>query len=74
MYTSGMLIGMEKKYYSTAGAKRDPTGASSGSDRVYRDGSWYDYANYCRVAFRLYYYPSYSSYYIGFRPVSTESE
>ncbi len=30
----------------------NPTGASSGSDRVNRGGSWYDYARYCRVAYR----------------------
>jgi hypothetical protein len=38
-----------------------------GSYRVLRGGSWINYANFCRVASRNGYYPSYTSYYIGFR-------
>ena len=35
-----------------AGSVTDPTGPSSGSGRVYRGGSWLDYARYCRSAGR----------------------
>lgn len=49
-----------------AGSQDDPRGAPSGSYRVLRGGSWNDYANYCRVAYRNYGYPG-SSRSIGFR-------
>jgi len=40
-----------------------------GSDRVLRGGCW-DYGAYnCRVAFRDYYFPDFSFYFIGFRAV-----
>ncbi|MEI7941507.1 MAG: SUMF1/EgtB/PvdO family nonheme iron enzyme, partial [Verrucomicrobiota bacterium] len=47
----------------------DPRGAASGSYRVGRGGSWSNVASYCRSAFRNFDYPTYSSYYIGFRAV-----
>ena len=37
--------------YSSS-AQTNPTGPTSGSSRVYRGGSWIDYARYCRVSFR----------------------
>ena len=37
--------------YSSA-AQTNPTGPGSGSDRVYRGGSWYHYATTCRVSYR----------------------
>ncbi|MDR0414511.1 MAG: formylglycine-generating enzyme family protein [Prevotellaceae bacterium] len=40
---------------------------NSCSDRVYRGGSWYTYAVYCRVAYRLSYAPGGSYGYLGFR-------
>ena len=40
-----------KGSYSSA-AQTNPTGASSGSYRVYRGGSWIYYAKYCRSSFR----------------------
>jgi formylglycine-generating enzyme required for sulfatase activity len=50
-----------------ASAQSNPTGASSGSDRVYRGGSWYYNAGSCRVAFRNNDSPGSSYYYHGFR-------
>jgi len=50
-----------------SGAVTDPTGASSGSARVRRGGSWYYDAGICRVAHRSIYYPSNSDNDIGFR-------
>ena len=48
----------------------NPQGPSSGSDRVFRGGSWYDYAPFCRSAYRYFLTPSYRGYYLGFRLVS----
>ena len=39
--------------YSSS-AQTNPKGASNGSFRVLRGGSWYDNARYCRVSFRNY--------------------
>jgi formylglycine-generating enzyme required for sulfatase activity len=52
--------------YSTA-AQTNPTGASSGTYRVIRGGSWDNNARRCRSAFRNLYTPSDNSYNIGFR-------
>jgi len=51
----------------------NPKGSSSGSYRVFRGGSWYDYADYCTSSFRNYDGPSYSFSYYGFRLVRTLS-
>ena len=45
----------------------DPKGASSGSGRVYRGGSWCHYARDCRVSDRFSLAPSYQFNYLGFR-------
>ena len=45
----------------------DPRGASSGSFRVFRGGSWVSFAGVCRVAIRDYINPSDSYDNIGFR-------
>ena len=45
----------------------DPRGASSGSERVRRGGSWLNYAYYCRVAYRRSTSPSRSADGLGFR-------
>jgi formylglycine-generating enzyme required for sulfatase activity len=45
----------------------DPTGASSGSFRVYRGGSWSFRAGSCRAADRLGNTPGYRDYGLGFR-------
>ena len=50
-------------------AATDPVGASSGSSRVYRGGSWYGYAYSCRSAYPNSdnHYPSYYYKFLGFR-------
>ena len=53
--------------YSTT-AQTNPTGASTGSSRVVRGGSWYYDARYCRSAYRSGYNPGgINGDYIGFR-------
>ena len=47
----------------------NPTGPSSGSNRVLRGGSWYKYAQNCRVANRNHNAPTYRSGDYGFRVV-----
>jgi len=53
-------------YYSSS-PSNNPNGASSGSNRALRGGSWYDDATHCRVAYRYYDYSTNSDYYDGFR-------
>lgn len=55
------------KYES--GEVTDPTGASSGSDRVFRGGSWFHVAVDLRSASRGSVSPSYRRFYLGFRVV-----
>jgi formylglycine-generating enzyme required for sulfatase activity len=47
----------------------DPVGASSGSDRVFRGGSWYRHARDVRSAHRSRYSPGARNYILGFRLV-----
>lgn len=47
----------------------NPKGASNGSYRVFRGGSWYDYTKYCRVADRGSNTPSARDGNVGFRVV-----
>jgi formylglycine-generating enzyme required for sulfatase activity len=47
------------------GALSDPTGPKEGSFRVYRGGSWYDEAAYCRSVYRLRFNPSDRSLFNG---------
>ncbi|MBT3786669.1 SUMF1/EgtB/PvdO family nonheme iron enzyme, partial [bacterium] len=44
-----------------------PVGATSGSFRVVRGGSWYDYARGLRSAFRYGFSPDYRLNVLGFR-------
>lgn len=53
-------------YYSSS-LINNPTGPSSGSDRVLRGGGWYSLATFCRVAYRNYGSPSFADYYRGLR-------
>ena len=50
----------------------NPTGANSGSDRVYRGGSWSYTARYCRSSFRLRITSGYRRSFLGFRLVLSE--
>ncbi len=52
--------------YSSS-SQTNPTGASSGSNRVNRGGSWYNNARSCRVAFRINNTPGFRSYDLGLR-------
>ncbi len=49
----------------------DPVGVSSGSYRVFRGGSWFNFAQYLRSGFRNRYSPGYAGYDVGFRLVRT---
>ena len=55
-------------YYSSS-PQRNPKGPASGSDRVIRGGSWYDYAGSCRVSGRDGNSPVGRGYDLGFRLV-----
>ncbi|MBK8808206.1 MAG: formylglycine-generating enzyme family protein [Bacteroidales bacterium] len=50
-------------------AQTNPTGAATGSYRVYRGGSWGDNAMFCRSALRNDFIPNNSRNYLGFRVV-----
>ena len=57
-------------WYSQAGSTNANTrGPTSGSDRVFRGGSWSSDAVYTRCAYRYLSTPDFSYYYIGFRCV-----
>ena len=61
-----------KDWYSNSyvsNDKNNPVGHSSGSFRVFRGGSWFNYASYCRVASRGYHSPGNRYYNLGFRVV-----
>ncbi|MEW6209736.1 MAG: formylglycine-generating enzyme family protein [Acidobacteriota bacterium] len=49
----------------------DPTGPSTGSNRVRRGGSWHDNALLCRSANRFNFAPSFRNLYLGFRLLRT---
>lgn len=51
----------------TSDSQMNPTGPASGSNRVYRGGSWYFDEWFCRVSFRNAVTPTYRSYGIGLR-------
>ena len=51
------------------GSVTDPKGSTTGSDRVLRGGSWFNYGRDCRSADRYYASPDYRLNNMGFRPV-----
>lgn len=54
----------------SAEAQNDPAGAEKGDLRVYRGGSWYNSAGFCRVSHRgNFFTPDYRGDHIGFRLV-----
>ena len=59
--------------YSSA-AVTDPTGASSGSYRVFHGSSWFNEAIYCRCTKRDYYPPTSTNSHIGLRLAMTAKE
>ncbi|MFC1552339.1 SUMF1/EgtB/PvdO family nonheme iron enzyme [Candidatus Latescibacterota bacterium] len=56
------------EYYSSS-PSNNPTGPTSGTDRVARGGSWYYGVGHCRSAYRDWGSPSSKRNYIGFRVV-----
>ena len=62
-------------WYETVntGEESDPTGATSGSNRVYRGGSWYYYASEASVSDRDSNSPNYRDGNLGFRVVRASS-
>ena len=56
-------------WYSSISSSTADTGASSGSYRVKRGGSWDNNASYCAVSYRSSYDPYYRSGSLGFRVV-----
>ena len=56
----------------SSGAQTNPTGATSGTDRVGRGGSWGGDARCCRSSYRNYIAPDYRIYGLGFRLVLSE--
>ena len=58
-------------WYGTypSGTVNDPTGPATGTNRVWRGGSWNDAASNARAAYRSYYSPSYRGSSVGFRLV-----
>ena len=51
----------------SSGSQTNPKGPTTGSDRVYRGGSWYHYARGCRVSYRFNYAPDGRRHYLGLR-------
>ena len=62
----------DENYYKNSPTS-NPQGASSGSDRVYRGGSWFDTARGCRVTNRGGFTPTLRDYDLGFRVVLSSS-
>ena len=57
----------DRKGSYSSSAQTNPKGPSSGSLRVFRGGSWFDFAGSCRVALRSSNAPGISYYFFGLR-------
>ena len=68
---SGNVLEWCQDWYGSysSGSQTNPTGASTGSHRVLRGGSWSVSAGYCRVSIRSNKYPNIRAYSRGFRLV-----
>ena len=60
-----------KRDYSSS-TEEDPKGPSSGAYRVFRGGSWNNYARYSRVSSRSRNFPSLTGFNLGFRLIRTK--
>ena len=60
----------DSNYYET-GPTDNPQGPGTGSDRVYRGGSWNNVPRSCRVTYRFNWQPVYRYYSLGFRVASS---
>ncbi len=61
----------DEKYYALSPAA-DPPGVSVASSRVFRGGSWFNVARYCRPAYRYRYAPGSRNYDLGFRVAAVQ--
>jgi len=59
-------------YASSPSVAVDPPGPPKASDRVFRGGSWYYYAGFCRPAYRSRFTPEYRSSRLGFRVAAVQ--
>jgi len=59
---------------NSSNAGTNPTGALSGSRRVFRSGSWYNAARICRAAYRNGFEPGGRNSYPGFRLALTPGQ
>ena len=55
------------------GNASDPQGPAEAADRVFRGGSWFGGARFCRSAYRGWIEPSYRGYGLGFRVAAVQS-
>ena len=53
--------------YYTSESQTNPTGPDSGSNRVWRGGSWLNSARFCRVSYRYGYNLASRHHYLGLR-------
>lgn len=61
----------DKNYYVNS-SQTNPQGPQNGQYRVFRGGSWFDYARFCRTSIRLSDHPGYHCSYLGLRLVLPE--
>ena len=61
-------------WYGSVRSSTADTGASSGSNRVQRGGSWISFASICAVSYRYYNLPYYRGINYGFRVVRSSSK